>query len=55
MAVNLADITINDGARSLVSDVNLILEVGQITAVLGANGAGKSELVLAMAGMMPIA
>jgi branched-chain amino acid transport system ATP-binding protein len=35
-------------------DVSLTVEPGQVTAVIGANGAGKSELVLAMAGVLPI-
>lgn len=55
MALELKQITIKDGARTLVSDVSLTLEAGQVTAVLGSNGAGKSELVLAMAGMLPVA
>jgi branched-chain amino acid transport system ATP-binding protein len=35
-------------------DVSLTVEPGKVTAVIGANGAGKSELVLAMAGVLPI-
>jgi branched-chain amino acid transport system ATP-binding protein len=55
MALELCELTVRDGTRTLVSDVSLTLEPGQVTAVLGSNGAGKSELVLAMAGMIPIA
>jgi len=40
MSLKLAEICINDGPRSLVSAVNLTLEAGQVTAVLGANRAG---------------
>ena len=55
MALELKGLTVRDGARAVVSDVSLTLHPGTVTAVLGANGAGKSELVLAMAGMMPVA
>ena len=53
--LEIKDFQVADGARKLVSGVSLTLEAGSITAVLGANGAGKSEMVLAMAGMLPIA
>ncbi|WP_425073449.1 ABC transporter ATP-binding protein [Sagittula sp. S175] len=55
MALELKGLTVRDGSRAVVSDVSLTLHPGTVTAVLGANGAGKSELVLAMAGMMPVA
>lgn len=54
MALELNQITAKDGARALVNGVSLTLEAGQVTAVLGSNGAGKSELVLAMAGMLRV-
>jgi len=40
--------------RMVVSGIDLKIEPGKVTAVIGANGAGKSELVLALAGMLPI-
>ena len=55
MALELAKFTVAPEGRVLVSEVDLHLAPGQVTAVLGANGAGKSELVLAMAGMLPVA
>lgn len=54
MALELNEISVSDGTRTLVSGVSLTLEAGRVTAVLGSNGAGKSELVLAMAGMLPV-
>jgi branched-chain amino acid transport system ATP-binding protein len=38
------------GAKVVVHDVDLEVRRGEITALLGANGAGKSSLVLAVAG-----
>lgn len=40
--------------RTVVRDVGFRVGAGEAVAVLGANGAGKSELVLAVAGMLPI-
>jgi branched-chain amino acid transport system ATP-binding protein len=46
---------VQDGGRAVVQGVDLQIVPGQVTAVIGANGAGKSELVLALAGVLPIA
>jgi branched-chain amino acid transport system ATP-binding protein len=40
--------------RSIISGIDVEIEPGKVTAVIGANGAGKSELVLAMAGVLPL-
>lgn len=55
MTLELLGLTVAHGSRKLIADLDLTLDPGTVTAVLGANGAGKSELVLAMAGMLPIA
>ena len=55
MALELEKFSIDVDGRRVVTDADLYLGPGSITAVLGANGAGKSELVLAMAGMLPVA
>lgn len=54
MALELQGFAVTKGGRVSVSDVSLTLHPGTVTAVLGANGAGKSELVLGMAGMLPV-
>ncbi|MGB0507716.1 MAG: ABC transporter ATP-binding protein [Pikeienuella sp.] len=54
MTLELHAFEVAPDGRKLVSAVDLTLEAGTVTAVLGANGAGKSELVLAMAGMLPV-
>lgn len=41
--------------KTVVNDVSLTVRPGQVTTLLGANGAGKSELVLAVAGLLPVA
>lgn len=55
MALIIENLTVTKQGRELVRSVSMSVERGQVTAVLGANGAGKSELVLAVAGMLPIA
>ena len=54
MTLAVANLSVTDANRTLVAGVSLTIEPGQVTAVIGANGAGKSELVLALAGMLPI-
>ena len=39
--------------KAVLHDVDLVISPGKITALLGANGAGKSSLVLAIAGALP--
>jgi branched-chain amino acid transport system ATP-binding protein len=41
------------GGREVIHGVDLEIVPGRITALLGANGAGKSSLVLAVAGALP--
>jgi branched-chain amino acid transport system ATP-binding protein len=48
-------IGVERGGRTVVRDVELAVPGGAVTALLGANGAGKSSLVLAVAGILPLA
>lgn len=54
MSLTVTNLSVTDGSRTLLAGVSLVVTPGQVTAVIGANGAGKSELVLAMAGILPI-
>jgi branched-chain amino acid transport system ATP-binding protein len=54
MILQIEQLDVSVDGRKLVSGVDLTLEPGTVTAVLGANGAGKSELVLGLAGMLPV-
>jgi branched-chain amino acid transport system ATP-binding protein len=53
--LQLQGLTVRRGPRTVVDDVTLAVEPGQIVALLGPNGAGKSSLVLALAGVLPVA
>jgi branched-chain amino acid transport system ATP-binding protein len=48
-------LVVERGGRPVVAGVDLEIRPGQVTALLGANGAGKSSLVLALAGALPAA
>ena len=42
----------NSGSAALVSNASLELRAGQLTVILGANGAGKTSLMRMLAGVM---
>jgi branched-chain amino acid transport system ATP-binding protein len=46
------NVSVARGGRPVVRDVSLEIPPGQVTTLLGANGAGKSSLVLAVAGVL---
>jgi branched-chain amino acid transport system ATP-binding protein len=52
MTLRLEGVSVPRGARIVVRDVSLAIPPGEITTLLGANGAGKSSLVLAVAGVL---
>lgn len=54
MALLIENLSVRSQNKEVVRNVTMSVEPGQVTAVLGANGAGKSELVLAVAGMLPL-
>jgi|TARA_R110002126_G_scaffold86592_1_gene209033 branched-chain amino acid transport system ATP-binding protein len=53
--LHVTDLTILQGAKPVVSGASLVVNPGHVTAVLGANGAGKSELCLGIGGALSVA
>lgn len=47
------DLVVERGGREVLHGVSVDLGAGELTALLGANGAGKSSLVATMAGVLP--
>ncbi len=47
-------LTVHRGSGPVASDVDLSARRGRVTAVVGANGSGKSSLLLGLAGLLPV-
>ncbi|MEK6222606.1 MAG: ABC transporter ATP-binding protein, partial [Chloroflexota bacterium] len=47
-------LTIAYGQEVVVNDISFKLKPGQVTAILGANGAGKTSIINSISGVMPI-
>ena len=54
-ALEIRDLTVMRGTKTVVDSVSITVEPGKTVALLGPNGAGKSSLVLALAGALPVA
>lgn len=53
MLFEVKDLTVSYGDLEVVHGVSFSVEPGQITALLGANGAGKSSIMGAISGLIP--
>ena len=51
--IRIERLVVARGGKDVIHSLDLEIPTGQITALLGANGAGKSSLVLAIAGALP--
>ena len=51
-AVTISSVTTGYGDRAAISNVDLTLQVGSLTAIFGPNGGGKSTLIKCIAGLM---
>jgi branched-chain amino acid transport system ATP-binding protein len=54
MLLNLKDVTIHYGTAEAVKGVSLEMVEGSVTSVVGANGAGKSSILKAISGLVPL-
>jgi heme ABC exporter ATP-binding subunit CcmA len=52
--INLENLTIQRGSRTIFSDFNSVIETGLVTIIKGENGSGKSTLLRALAGFTPL-
>jgi branched-chain amino acid transport system ATP-binding protein len=51
--IKLTELTAGYGGRPIVSGINLTVARGETVAVLGADTAGKTTLIKAIAGLLP--
>ena len=54
MLLNLNDITVHYGTAEAVRGVSLEVAEGSVVSVIGANGAGKSTILKAISGLVPL-
>jgi branched-chain amino acid transport system ATP-binding protein len=54
MLLSLQKINVNYGTAEVIRDVSLEVEEGSITSIIGANGAGKSTILKAISGLIPL-
>ncbi len=52
--LELNDITVRYGTAEAVTKVNVALEAGTVVSIIGANGAGKSTILRAISGLVPL-
>lgn len=53
MRIDIAALSVRYGAHRAVRDLTLSAHPGEVLAVIGANGSGKSSLLRALAGLVP--
>jgi energy-coupling factor transporter ATP-binding protein EcfA2 len=51
--VRVHDLVVAFGARRVLDNLNLTLRAGQVTALVGGNGVGKTTLLRALVGLQP--
>jgi len=49
-ALTISHLSASAGEKQILSDINLIIQGGEIHALMGPNGAGKTSLVMVLAG-----
>ncbi len=54
MNLEVQTLTVRYGKKQALSNINLVVEPGQILALVGPNGAGKTTLIRAISGILPI-
>jgi branched-chain amino acid transport system ATP-binding protein len=54
MLLRLNNVTVHYGTAEAVKDITIALEEGAVVSVIGANGAGKSTILKAISGLVPL-
>jgi branched-chain amino acid transport system ATP-binding protein len=54
MLLKLNNVTVHYGTAEAVKDITIVLEEGAVVSVIGSNGAGKSTILKAISGLIPL-
>ena len=54
MLLRLSNVTVHYGTAEAIKDITIILDQGTVVSVIGANGAGKSTILKAVSGLVPL-
>jgi branched-chain amino acid transport system ATP-binding protein len=54
MLLELSEVTVHYGTAEAVKDISLTLEEGGVASIIGSNGAGKSTILRAISGLVPL-
>ena len=54
MLLKLSNVTVRYGTAEAIRDISIMLDEGAVVSVIGANGAGKSTILKAITGLVPL-
>ena len=54
MLLSVNNIKVHDGTAEAIHDISIAVAEGEVISVIGANGAGKSTMLKAISGLIPI-
>jgi branched-chain amino acid transport system ATP-binding protein len=54
MLLKLSHVTVHYGTAEAIKDITILLDDGAVVSVIGANGAGKSTILKAISGLVPV-
>ena len=53
-SIEIENLSVERGGKAVIHDISFSVPAGEITTLLGANGAGKSSTVMALSGAIPV-
>ena len=54
MLLKLSNVTVHYGTAEAIKDITILIDQGAVVSVIGANGAGKTTILKAISGLVPL-